>query len=70
MIQAHVICCNDSVEYVFIGTEQHAQDKCNEMRDETYKTQYVTYSGNSDYEDYCCNHFWHIHSVDYEQEAL
>lgn len=63
MIQAHVICCNDFVEYVFIGTKSGAQEKCKEMRD----------AANEQYGDdanYCPSQHWHIHTVDYEQEMI
>lgn len=65
MIQAHVICCNDSIEYVFIGQKHSAETKCREMRDRAYKKQYDA-NPNPSYEDYCHSQYWHVHSVNYE----
>jgi hypothetical protein len=38
------------------------------MRDDAYVKQYD--DGNSNYENYCQNYFWHIHSVGWEQQVI
>jgi len=74
-MQAHVICCNDSVEHVVIGTEAQAQTKLEELRAadfERNKWSYQEVRGLSNpsvvlqtREDvYKHRYYWHIHTAD------
>ncbi len=61
MSTAHVICCNDSVEYVVVDDEAAAEIKKDELSKRDYDTRYKwTYPT---YEEYKHTLYWHIHSV-------
>lgn len=53
-MKAHVICCNDGIEFVVIGTEERANKKLMEIK----KTS--RFKGEQ--------YFWHLHEVDWEME--
>lgn len=56
---AYVICCNDSVEFVVIGSEEEAEKKLLVLKEED--RQKVC---NRDIkEDYNRCYYWHIHEV-------
>ncbi len=61
--QAHVICMNDGLEYVVIGSFKEASKRL-------YKMQKAYYNKNKQggrwdsFESYCNMIFWHIHTVD------
>ena len=64
-----VICNNDSIEYVIIGTEEQANRQKHILREKHYKD-YQKNSANLYmikirrlYDDI---YFWHIHEVEYE----
>jgi hypothetical protein len=74
MTAAHVICCNDSVEHVVIGTEEQAQAKLEELAKEHFDRfggntgEYDDHSlyrhlGETPYERYRQRLYWHIHTV-------
>jgi len=61
-MKAHVICCNDNVESVFLGDEKDAEkalEKC-------AKTAYASERsfGYNSREDYTDIFYWHLHTVD------
>jgi len=57
---AHVICCNDSVEFVVIDNEVAAKDKIQELAEENYVRNRWNFKS---YEEYRKIYYWHIHSV-------
>lgn len=56
-MEAHVICCNDSVEYVFVGTKEAAHKKVEEVMQQ-FNKRFTDNTGNSKSVQY-----WHIHTV-------
>ena len=58
--EAHVICCNDNVESVFLGDEKDAED----ILEKRAKTAYEESFGYHSYEDYRDIFYWHLHTVD------
>lgn len=59
MKHAHVICCNDSIEFVVTGSIEDALAKCTELR----KAAYRKYAAAESFAASCHNQYWHIHSV-------
>jgi len=58
-MDAYVICCNDSVEFVVIDDEARAEAKLQELR--------VAYDlKNPPQHKYSAPRYWHIHTVDCE----
>ena len=61
MTQAHVICLNDSVEHVVIGTENQAMKLLVQLKIAYWKRNRWIFNNNqSDYNLRC---YWHIHTV-------
>ncbi len=67
MTYAHVICCNDGIEKVFLSDEARAQQRCAAMRDADYHKRFPE---GGDYEEYCRTYYWHIHTVELIRDAL
>ena len=59
-MKAHVICCNDKVESVFLGDEKDAED----ILEKCAKTAYEESHGYHSYEYYIDIFYWHLHTVD------
>ena len=66
-MNAHVICCNDSIEYVVLDDEPLAIGKMLELKNAYFERN--KWAFNDDQEAYirCC--YWHIHTVNYEAGA-
>ncbi len=58
-MKAHVICCNDSVEAVFLGDEKDAED----ILEKCAKENYEKYFRHDSYEYYRDTFYWHLHTV-------
>lgn len=58
---AHVICMNDGVEHVVIGTEDQAKAKMSELKAAYWARCHWNFNNDaSKYETQC---YWHIHTV-------
>lgn len=74
---AHVICCNDSVEHVFLGTEEKAKEKLEELAKAHFAKWHDPYAGcglyslpgGDPYEAYRKRLYWHIHTVSLTEAA-
>jgi hypothetical protein len=62
MNKAHVICYNDSIEFIFFGTDSDARLKLEQLAKEEYEQGYTSYY--KDYNDYVDSHYWHIRLVE------
>ena len=61
MAIANVICVNDAVEAVCLGTKAKANEELEKLAREDYNTRYKwTYPT---YEDYRQVLYWHLHAV-------
>lgn len=60
---AHVICCNDSVEYVFNGAEEDAMKKLEELSRLDWERRYRGIAEYRNFADYRRTLYWHIHTV-------
>ena len=59
-MKVHVICCNDSIEVAFLGSEEEATKKLEKLAEKDYNKR-----GNwTSYEYYRDINFWHLHTVD------
>lgn len=77
--EAHVICCNDMVEFVFVGPIEKAREKLEERAKQYYeqtgggprwKSERLTPGKLSDdevYKWYRHRCYWHIHTVKGEE---
>lgn len=61
-MNAHVICCNNRIEHVVMGSESSAQTKLEALQEKHRKEN----AGLSQY-SYDSAYYWHIHSVEGEQ---
>jgi len=61
--QVHVICCNDSVEAVVIGSKARANRKCAQMKAAHIKKHYYYMKG-KELEDKERVLYYHLHTVD------
>jgi hypothetical protein len=61
-VKAHVICVNDSVEYVVIDSEFKAQAKLLELKEGYFEHNRWLVGQNRD--EYEARFYWHIHTVD------
>ena len=59
-MKAHVICCNDSVQHVVIGSEEQAEKKRKELKKSYFKRNKHNFNSAEEYALQC---FWHIHTV-------
>ena len=59
MKKAHVICCNDSVEFVVVGSEHEAELEKLALRDNHFRRYDI--KNRTDYDN---RYYWHIHTVD------
>ncbi len=65
MSKAHVICCNDAVQYVILDDENKAREVLEGLKLAHYQKMVqegFTYS----YTEYSNQLFWHTHMVSYE----
>jgi hypothetical protein len=62
MNKAHVICCNDSTEFVFFGTDEDAKLKLAQLALDDYVRRYT--SSFKEYDDYRDRLHWHIRLVE------
>lgn len=71
MAKAHVICCNDATEHVFIGDVEDAEDLKEELARQAYDRQidywcdYHRLLGlktDTPYQTYRKRCYWHIHT--------
>ena len=60
-MKAHVICMNDSVEFVVIDDEAKAEEVKEELAKSYYERQPWRWSSYEEYQHLC---FWHLHTVD------
>jgi hypothetical protein len=75
IFDAHVICCNDSVEYVVLGSLMRANEKMEELARAMYERQgeahwrdQMRYStAKSPYAAFRDRCYWHIHTVEGEE---
>jgi len=58
----HVICCNDSVEAVVIGSEKKAKKKCEQMKAAHIEKQHYHLRG-KELEDQKRVLYYHLHTV-------
>jgi len=75
MSEAHVICCNDSVEHVVVGTKEAARLKLRILADAYYKRmggdahwrpEMRWSNAETPYEAFRQRCYWHIHTVPME----
>lgn len=66
-MKAHVICCNDSIEYVVLDDEPLAIGKMLELKNAYFERNKWAFNG--DQEAYNRRCYWHIHTVGYEAGA-
>ena len=66
MNKAHVICCNDSIEYVVLDNEEQALIKLEEIARGKYEKFYKWEF--EDYEEYRKRLYWHLHTVKYDTD--
>lgn len=59
-MDAHVICCNDSVEFVVLNDEAKAKTKLEELRTDYYARHKWHFKNEAEYRIRC---YWHIHTV-------
>ena len=59
MKQAHVICCNDSVEFVCFGLKDEAEITMLGLRDHHFRRYDI--KNRTDYDN---QYYWHIHTVE------
>lgn len=59
-MKAHVICNNDSIEFVVIGNEKQAEEKAKELSDAYFERNKFMFTNKSDYSINC---YWHFHTV-------
>ena len=65
--KAFVICCNDAIEFVVIGSYDLAENKMKELKQQHY-TQNFEYDRSISFEQYQKIYYWHIHEVDYIEQ--
>lgn len=61
-MKAYVICCNDSVEFVVLNSEEKANIKKDALKEEHFERNKHTFKNREQYENRC---FWHLHDVSY-----
>lgn len=65
----HVVCCNDSVEHVFVGDIEDAEKKCDELARENFERNKLHWEtefrakGEDAYKAFRKRLYWHVHSV-------
>lgn len=64
--EAHVIQCNDSVEFVVIGAIEQAEVKLNVLREAHYERNRWNYRGRQDYHAQCN---WAVRTVPCEEKT-
>jgi hypothetical protein len=66
-VKIYVICCNDSIEYVFQGTEEQALEKMKQLEEKHYimRLDECSYEGPQHYREYCDRCFWHFHNPEH-----
>lgn len=66
-MKAHVICYNDGIEYVVIGSEEKALNIMSKLRAENYNRNKWNFESEEEYNN---TYYWHIHTVgaDIEKE--
>lgn len=64
-MKALVICCNDAVEAVFIGTEQQAEEHIIALSDAHWQKVKFTGAANGlkNYTEYRQRYYWHTHDA-------
>lgn len=62
-IKAHVVCYNDSVEHVVIGSEHFAKGKMHQLRDADFYKRVAC--ADPDVKNYNAIYYWHLHTVDW-----
>ena len=63
---AHVICCNDGVEYVVLDDSNRAYEKMLELKEEFFEHSKGMFRNRRDYELLC---HWRMCTVKYEAGA-
>jgi hypothetical protein len=63
VMQAHIVCCNDSTEFVVLGGEKKANDKLKSLRKEHYEKNKWSFPDFKEYKQRC---YWHLHDVEAE----
>ena len=63
-MEAHVICCNDSVEHVYFGDKALAEEKMEELAKREYERNYKSHIPRFTYKEYRARQYWHIHTVE------
>lgn len=58
---AHVICDNDSVEAVCLGSDQEAQERLERLAKADFEIWHV--ARYESYAHYRNRHYWHVHTV-------
>lgn len=64
-MEAHVICCNDGVEYVVVGNKEKAESKMAELSAAYFDLNRWHFGNDQAYKVRC---YWHIHTVGCESE--
>ncbi len=59
-MKAHVICCNDGIEFVVIDDKEKAKEKLAELRDAYYERNKFAFENQEAYKSQC---YWHIYTV-------
>lgn len=59
-MKVRVICCNDAIEHVVVGSKKAAERRLKRMMEEHYRKVHDDYSSA---EKYTSVHYWHVHTV-------
>jgi len=70
-MKAYVICCNDGVMYVVVGSLEEAQLRLLALKDEDVEKKGLSYERIGEGKEvarlrYERQHYWHIHTVEGE----
>ena len=63
---AHIICCNDALEYVVIDDLEAAEEKLDKLAKEYWEINKLNIIDSflKDYKDFRKRYYWHIHTVE------
>lgn len=72
--EAHIICCNEGMEYIILDNRVKARTTLDELK----KQAYITYSEECpntedkalNLKEYSKQYYWHLHTVPYENGTI
>lgn len=59
-MHVHAICCNDSIEFVWIGSEADALETMDRLKSDYWIRNRWNFRDEAEYKTRC---YWHIHTV-------